>query len=101
MGETLKVALYVRVSTAEQNSELQLRELNEYADRQTWPVADTYHDIISGTKSSRPALNRLLLDAQTGKTVSWYGNSTASADRLSTALTTSACWERTASALLR
>ena len=60
-------AIYVRVSTADQNSELQLRELQEYAARQGWSIAETYHDVISGAKSSRPGLNRLMADAQAGK----------------------------------
>ena len=60
-------AIYVRVSTADQNSELQLRELQEYAARQGWSIAETYQDVISGAKSSRPGLNRLMADALTGK----------------------------------
>jgi putative DNA-invertase from lambdoid prophage Rac len=61
--ETLRVALYVRVSTAEQNSELQLRELTEYADRYGWQIVGVYQEVISGAKSSRPELNRLMQDA--------------------------------------
>ena len=60
----MKAAIYVRVSTADQNSELQLRELREYANRQSWEIAETYRDVISGAKSSRPGLNRLMADAQ-------------------------------------
>ena len=67
MEEILRVALYVRVSTAEQNSELQLRELREYAERQGWQIVGIYQDVISGAKSNRPELNRLMLDAAARK----------------------------------
>jgi putative DNA-invertase from lambdoid prophage Rac len=62
MEEILRVALYVRVSTAEQNSELQLRELREYTERQGWQIVGIYQDVTSGAKSNRPELNRLMLD---------------------------------------
>src|SRR4030095_2004182 len=63
----MKAAIYTRVSTADQNSELQLRELQEYASRQGWEVIKTYQDVISGAKASRPGLNRLMEAAQTRK----------------------------------
>jgi putative DNA-invertase from lambdoid prophage Rac len=63
----MKTVIYTRVSTADQNPELQLRELQEYANRQSWPVVETYQDVMSGAKSSRPALNRLMADAQARK----------------------------------
>jgi putative DNA-invertase from lambdoid prophage Rac len=59
----LRVALYLRVSTAEQNSELQLRELREYTERQGWQIVGIYQEVTSGAKSNRPELNRLMLDA--------------------------------------
>jgi len=63
----MRAAIYARVSTAEQNSDLQLREIGEYADRQGWEIVDTYQDIISGAKASRPGLNQLMLDARARK----------------------------------
>jgi len=63
----LKAAIYTRVSTADQNPELQLRELQEYAARQGWTITETYRDIISGAKASRPGLNRLMQDATARK----------------------------------
>jgi len=63
----LRVALYLRVSTADQNPELQLRELTEYAIRQGWDVVGSYEDTISGTKANRPSLTRLLADAGSNK----------------------------------
>jgi DNA invertase Pin-like site-specific DNA recombinase len=63
----LRAAIYTRVSTADQNAELQLRELEGYASRQGWEITDTYQDIISGAKASRPGLNRLMADAAARK----------------------------------
>ena len=61
-----RVALYARVSTSNghQDPELQLSELREYARRRGWAVADEYTDHgVSGSKESRPELNRLMADA--------------------------------------
>ncbi len=61
-----RVALYARVSTSNghQDPEMQLRELREYADRRGWQVAGEYIDHgVSGSKESRPELNRLMTDA--------------------------------------
>jgi DNA invertase Pin-like site-specific DNA recombinase len=60
-----RVAFYSRVSTTHgQDPELQLRELREYAAARGWTLAQEYTDIgASGSKDSRPALNRLMADA--------------------------------------
>lgn len=61
-----RIALYSRVSTAggHQDPEMQLRELREYCERRGWDIVETYTDMgISGSKDSRPALNRLMTDA--------------------------------------
>jgi DNA invertase Pin-like site-specific DNA recombinase len=63
----VKAAIYARVSTTDQNCELQLRELQSYADRQGWAIVETYRDIMSGAKANRPDLNRLILDARARK----------------------------------
>lgn len=43
---------------------MQLRELREYCERRGWQIAETYVDAgVSGSKDSRPALNRLMADA--------------------------------------
>jgi DNA invertase Pin-like site-specific DNA recombinase len=61
----MRVALYARVSTLNgQNPETQLIELREYAARRGWQVVDEYVDAgVSGSKDSRPALNRLMAHA--------------------------------------
>jgi DNA invertase Pin-like site-specific DNA recombinase len=63
--EIMRVALYARVSTLNgQHPEMQLAELREYAARRGWQVVDEYVDEgVSGSKESRPALNRLMADA--------------------------------------
>jgi DNA invertase Pin-like site-specific DNA recombinase len=63
----MRAAIYTRVSTADQNDELQFREIQDYATRQGWQVVETYQDIASGAKISRPGLNRLMVDAMARK----------------------------------
>ena len=58
------VAIYARVSTADQNCGLQLSELREYCQRRGWHVCGEYVDSgWSGAKASRPELDRLMRDA--------------------------------------
>jgi putative DNA-invertase from lambdoid prophage Rac len=59
----MKVAIYIRVSTADQNNELQRRELQEYAERHGWGIPQIYEDTVSGAKANRPGLDRLMADA--------------------------------------
>ena len=62
-----RVALYARVSTlnGQQDPEMQLSELREYATRRALSIHEEYVDQgVSGSKESRPALNRLMTDAQ-------------------------------------
>lgn len=62
-----RVALYVRVSTGEQNADLQVNDLIEYAAFRKWEIVETYPDKMSGAKDKRPALDRLMADAKRGK----------------------------------
>jgi len=60
---TLRVGLYLRVSTTDQTVENQRRELAEVAERRGWRVVDEFADEgISGAKSrdQRPEFDRLL-----------------------------------------
>jgi DNA invertase Pin-like site-specific DNA recombinase len=80
---TKRIALYARVSTSKcekcgkrqsehdcldheyrgQDSEVQLRELREYAAARGWAIVETYTDSVSGAKNSRPGLDKLMADA--------------------------------------
>jgi len=63
-----RVAIYARVSTAEQSSDMQLLELRDYALRRGWTVHAEYIDNgVSGTKSSRPELDKLVGEARRRK----------------------------------
>jgi DNA invertase Pin-like site-specific DNA recombinase len=64
-----RVALYARVSTLNgQDPEMQLSELREYASRRGWTITDEYVDQgVSGSRESRPELNRLMADAHRRK----------------------------------
>ncbi len=55
-GPGTGTAIYSRVSTADHNPELQLREIQDYADRQGWKGVETHQDTISGGMST-PAEN--------------------------------------------
>jgi len=62
----MRTALYARVSTSDkgQDPEVQLRELREYCQRRGFTIAGEYVDVgVSGSKDSRPELNRLMIDA--------------------------------------
>jgi DNA invertase Pin-like site-specific DNA recombinase len=78
-----RIALYARVSTSKcekcgkrlsddealdheykgQDSEVQLHELREYVALRGWQITEIYTDTVTGSKDSRPGLNRLMTDA--------------------------------------
>lgn len=63
MAHIKRVALYLRVSTQDQRTENQLRELTEVANRTGWNVVATFTDTgISGAKGrkDRPGYDKLL-----------------------------------------
>ena len=63
-----RVAIYARVSTSDQNSDMQVEEMREVAAQRGWVIVDEYVDNgVSGTATSRPALDRMLDDARRGK----------------------------------
>ena len=65
VGGSLQRGVYARVSTTDQNCEMQLRVLREYAAARKWTVYAEYVDTgWSGAKASRPQLNRLMADAR-------------------------------------
>jgi DNA invertase Pin-like site-specific DNA recombinase len=64
--ENTRVAIYARVSTTNhgQDVTLQTRELEQFAQARGWHAVGSYVDAgVSGSKDSRPELNRLMSDA--------------------------------------
>jgi DNA invertase Pin-like site-specific DNA recombinase len=65
-----RAAIYVRVSTNEQTTEHQQRELEAVAEARGWEIVKVYSDAgISGAKGrdKRPALDAMLRDATRGR----------------------------------
>jgi DNA invertase Pin-like site-specific DNA recombinase len=60
----MRVAIYTRISTAQQDATLQTAELRQYIASRGWSQADHYEDVMSGAKANRPGLARLMADAQ-------------------------------------
>lgn len=56
----MKVAIYCRVSTEDQNALTQEKICRKYCENNNLEVVAVYTDHISGTKESRPAFNQLL-----------------------------------------
>jgi DNA invertase Pin-like site-specific DNA recombinase len=62
-----RAALYMRVSSGEQNTEAQERALREYVQRRDWTIHRVYRDRgLSGANPNRPALNEMLKDCRRG-----------------------------------
>jgi DNA invertase Pin-like site-specific DNA recombinase len=60
----MRAAIYARVSTLDQNCQMQLKELREYCERRAWTISGEYVDTgWSGAKASRPELDRIMHDA--------------------------------------
>jgi DNA invertase Pin-like site-specific DNA recombinase len=62
-----KVAIYTRVSTDEQKTDMQLMDLKEYINRRGYDIFNLYEDIISGATKERKALDQLMDDAKKRK----------------------------------
>ena len=70
MTKPLRVALYARVSTSNKGQDvgLQLDELRQVAGQRGWLVhAEHVDEGISGSKDSRPELDRMMAAARAGK----------------------------------
>ena len=59
-----RAAIYARVSTGDQHVETQLLDLRELAKQRGFELVNEYTDVISGAKSKRPGLDRLMADAR-------------------------------------
>ena len=64
----MKVAIYGRVSTADQNAESQMYDVRQLAAQRGYEVVEEYIDVgYSGARARRPALDRLMSDARRGR----------------------------------
>src|SRR5712691_346314 len=63
----MKAALYVRVSTLDQNTENQAIELRRYVEARGWTAVEYRDHGVSGAKERRPALDELVADAKRRK----------------------------------
>lgn len=62
-----RAALYLRVSTPDQNLDTQLLDLQTMASQRRLEIVAEYSDKISGAKAKRPGLDQLMADARRGK----------------------------------
>jgi len=58
----MKIAIYARVSTADQEVENQLIQLREYCERQSWDIYREYIDVASGADNGREQFKQLFLE---------------------------------------
>lgn len=58
-----RCAIYARVSTDQQDEEMQLRELRMYVRLRGWRLDGEYIDRMSGAKRNRPRLDAMMSDA--------------------------------------
>ena len=58
-----RVVIYARVSTDKQSTDRQVEQLKEIANNHQWDVVETYVDVCSGAKTSRPNFDKLMKDA--------------------------------------
>ena len=59
-----RIAIYSRVSTADQHLETQLLDLRAMAKQRELEIVCEYSDVISGAKAKRPGLDSLMSDAR-------------------------------------
>src|SRR5262249_13976016 len=62
-GAEMRVALYARVSTSEQENENQLAQLRQFAASLDWQIVCEYCDQTSGSTSNRTQFKRMFQDA--------------------------------------
>jgi putative DNA-invertase from lambdoid prophage Rac len=60
-------AVYIRVSKQEQRSDSQMRELKLVCQQRGWKKTEFFVDKISGAKSSRPELERMVKELRAGR----------------------------------
>ena len=64
----MRTAIYCRVSTLDQNPQTQLLDLEQLASQRGFKIVKVYTDHgISGTRTKRPGLDQMLVDARRGQ----------------------------------
>jgi DNA invertase Pin-like site-specific DNA recombinase len=63
---SMRVAIYLRVSTDRQTTDSQAVELREYCSRRGWNHSRDFSDTASGAKSSRTGLDSLMKEVRRG-----------------------------------
>ena len=63
----MNTAVYIRVSTESQRTDSQEQELRRYGRQRGWKRTEFYVDKITGTKSSRPELDRMVKELRAGR----------------------------------
>lgn len=64
MSRPLRAAIYLRVSTTDQNTELQKNEVTQYLINRGLELVSTYEDKASGTTDLRPQFQAMLASAK-------------------------------------
>lgn len=64
MAKQVRCAIYIRCSTAEQNTAMQLADLEECAKTRDWVIFKTYEDKATGTNTNRPMFQEMMADAR-------------------------------------
>lgn len=62
----MKTYLYARVSTEDQNCEVQMLELRAFCKAKKWTVVGEFTDVMSGGKAERPGLTQVMAGVHAG-----------------------------------
>ena len=60
MKNKKRVAIYTRVSTNDQNLDIQINDLKDYAQKREWEIFNIYQEKVSGSGKNRPAFNEMI-----------------------------------------
>jgi len=64
---TKKVIIYARVSTRDQDPDLQIRQLKQFAKDRNFKIVKTFEEKVSGAKDKRPLYQEMLDDVRKKK----------------------------------